>query len=305
MNGSVRDFASHIRNYDSLTSKPAQLVPFLAHLLEEHSNGEAVTGRALLGLFEELRVRRPARISDVLGKSDLFVRARAGGYRLSHKGRQYVLSGLESNIEPKIDEGSRAQPLSFEKAPSSATLPSGPSVESHFSPRNVLVVYGRNKALRRDLFALLRALGLHPFEFEEMAQHTGSASPYTWEVLETAFKNVQACVVLFSPDETVSLRPELREKHDDDEKALQPRPNVLIEAGMALALQPKRTILVKVGNVRQFSDFDGKQYVSLTGSAESRNKLRGRLQMAGCDVKSNGDDWLTIGDFNIKDGRTK
>ena len=149
------------------------------------------------------------------------------------------------------------------------------------------------------MFSFLRALGLNPLEFEEMVHQTGSASPFTLEVIETAFRNAQACIVLMSPDEIVRLRPELRGPGDSKSSEYQPRPNVLIEAGMAVALQPKRTIIVKIGTVRSISDFDGKQYVSFTGAAESRNKLLGKLRLAECEVQSHGDDWLTAGKFEV------
>jgi predicted nucleotide-binding protein len=175
--------------------------------------------------------------------------------------------------------------------------PSEQPKRSNFSTRNVLVVYGRDELLRRDLFVFLRTVGLNPLEFEEIVQQTGTASPYVLDALKLAFTNVQACVVLFSPDETVQLRPHLRSSHDPEGAELQPRPNVLVEAGMAMALQPARTILVRVGKVRSFSDFDGKHYVNLTGTAESRNKLVGKLRVAGCDPRTADDDWLTVGNF--------
>ena len=172
-----------------------------------------------------------------------------------------------------------------------------------YSKRNVFVIYGRDNTLRQALFSFLRAINLNPLEFEEIVHQTGKTSPFTMEVLETAFKNVQACVVLLSPDEFVSLRPCLRDPDDTKQRELQPRPNVLIEAGMAMALQSKRTILVRAGKLRTFSDFDGIQYVNLTGNAESRNNLLGKLKLAGCDVKSLGGDWLTNG--NLKPTEAK
>jgi predicted nucleotide-binding protein len=277
------------------------LVPFLVHYLDQQSPSAVATPKLLAPMFEELRVRPPANLSDVLRKSKMFVRARTGGYRLSHEGRQKVLAAISPESEPAVELKRRdvTEPMLGDRESSRQGR------GAHFSKRNVLVVYGRNQALRRDLFSFLRAINLNPLEFEEMARHTGSTSPFTLEVLETAFENVQACVVLLSPDESVTLRPELRGPGDSTQPEFQPRPNVLIEAGMAMALQPNRTILIRVGNVRSFSDFDGKQYVNLTGSAESRNKLLNKLHLAECDVKSHGDDWLTVGDFQISEGDGK
>jgi predicted nucleotide-binding protein len=159
------------------------------------------------------------------------------------------------------------------------------------------VAVGRDHRLRRDLFSFLRAVGLYPLEFDEMAHLTGSTSASTWQVIQAGFERTQACVVLFSPDEHVRLRQDLMGGDDPEEGEMQPRPNVLVEAGMALALHPKRTIIVKVGDVRDVSDLDGMQYVRLTQSADSRNRLLGKLRLAGCDVKTHGSDWLNMGNF--------
>ncbi len=294
----LQTFAKRIAEFDALARHPSQLVPYLAYYLDEEEAGAVATPKAIGNMFEELRVRPPANLSDVLRKSKMFVRMRAGGYRLSHEGRQKVLAALsEKGASAEVPGGAAIQHGDLHQASAGPHHPAGSG--AHFSKRNILVVYGRDRFLRQDLFSFLRALGLNPLEFEEMAHQTGSTSPFTLEVLETAFRNVQACVVLLSPDEVVSLRPDLLEPGDRNEPESQPRGNVLIEAGMAMALQPQRTILVRVGKVRSFSDFDGKQYVNLTGSPESRNKLRAKLLLAECDVKSHGDDWLTVGNFKV------
>jgi hypothetical protein len=102
----------------------------------------------------------------------------------------------------------------------------------------------------------------------------------------------QAFLVLMTPDEEVTLRPELRKRPCDGNPAFQPRPNVILEAGMALATDEARTILVSIGPLRGTSDLDGRHVIRLNNSAERRNDLVQRLKVAGCHPNTNGTDWL-------------
>jgi predicted nucleotide-binding protein len=260
--------------------------------LERGDEEVVTTPRAIEALFDEARVKKPANISDVMRKSSQFLPVRGKGYRLSHAGRERVISSL-------LKDGAHKVHVEREDLSPIAHMPKvfGEAVDGRGVARNVFVIYGRDELLRLELFALLRALGLNPMEFEEVATLTGDTSPTNWEIVNTGFAHAQACVVLFSPDEAVKLRKSLRSSEDTDLVEFQPRPNVLLEAGMALATHPKQTIIVRIGRVRSISDLDGKQYVNLTGSSESRNKLRSKLTIAGCEVKSHGDDWLKVGNF--------
>lgn len=149
------------------------------------------------------------------------------------------------------------------------------------------------------MFAFLRALGLSPIEWDQAIAHTGKGSPYIGEVLDVAFAEGQAIVVLLTPDDVAYLRPEYAGTLDDPELAPrgQARPNVLFEAGMAMGRNGDRTILVELGDLRPFSDAAGRHAVRMTNSAESRNSLSERLSTAGCSVDKSGRDWLTAGDF--------
>ena len=166
-------------------------------------------------------------------------------------------------------------------------------------PRVVWVVHGRNEKARLELFTFLRALGLHPLEWSQAVQATGSGAPYIGEVLDEAFDAAQAVVVLFTPDEIAYLRGEYASDAEDEQTqpAAQARPNVLFEAGMAFGHHPNRTILVELGRVRPFSDVEGRHAVRLSNDQRSRKELAQRLQTAGCNVDMSGDDWLSAGDL--------
>ena len=156
-------------------------------------------------------------------------------------------------------------------------------------PKKVFVVHGRDGRLRHDFFAFLRALDLDPIEWSEALSLTGAATPYIGQVLDSAFSKAQAVIVLLTPDDEVRLSPDLwKDNEDESEKivALQSRPNVLFEAGMAFGTHPDRTLLVEVGKVKAFSDVAGRHVVRLANSPESRHEIAERLKTAGCGVSS-------------------
>ncbi len=166
--------------------------------------------------------------------------------------------------------------------------------------RTVFVVHGRNEVLRRSMFTFLRSIGLEPIEWSEAVKWTGSGSPHVAEILDAALSRAQAIIVLMTPDDEAKLRDEFQSDNDPlHEKNLTPqaRTNVIFEAGMAFGRDPKRTILVEIGQLRPFSDISGRHTIRLDNSPEKRQNLATRLQTAGCQVNLNGTDWYNAGEF--------
>ena len=184
-------------------------------------------------------------------------------------------------------------------APGSGVMPKSESSGlSTPHPEDVFVVHGRDGALRDSMFAFLRAIGLHPLEWSEAIAATGHPSPYVGEVLDRAFSMAQAIVVLLSPDDEARLKPHFIRPSDpsyESDLTGQARPNVLFEAGMAMARDPRRTILVEIGVLRPFSDIGGRHVVRLDNTTERRQDLAGRLDSAGCRVNLRGTDWHRVG----------
>lgn len=167
--------------------------------------------------------------------------------------------------------------------------------------RKVFVVHGRNNAAREALFTFLRAIGLHPLEWSEIVEATGKASPYIGEVLAKGFSIAQAVVVLMTPDDEARLREPYRgpsEPPHETDLTPQPRPNVLLEAGMALGLFPNRTVIVELGQLRPVSDIGGRHVIRMNDKPERRQDLAQRLETAGCAVNRSGTDWFSAGDFS-------
>ena len=164
----------------------------------------------------------------------------------------------------------------------------------------VFVVHGRNDTARIAIFEFLRSIGLSPIEWHQATAATGKASPYIGEVVDAALEAAQAVVVLWTPDEVVSLRPEYADGKDDPDirPGLQSRPNVIFEAGLAIGRAPERVVLAELGRMRHFSDMLGRHTVRLGNSVASRQELAIRLRTAGCAVDLSGTDWHTTGDFS-------
>ncbi|MFG1614690.1 CATRA conflict system CASPASE/TPR repeat-associated protein [Nonomuraea wenchangensis] len=161
--------------------------------------------------------------------------------------------------------------------------------------RHVFVVHGRDEQVRTAVFDFLRALDLRPLEWEQLVEQTGSSLPFLGEVVARAVTRAQAAVVVMTPEDEVRLHPELLAPDDDPAEetvAMQVRPNVLIELGMALATYPDRTIILMVGDHRPIADLGGRNYVRLTDRPESLRKIALRLRLAGCRLDDQGQDWL-------------
>ncbi len=169
------------------------------------------------------------------------------------------------------------------------------------SARAVFVVHGRNTEVRDAMFEFLRAVDLRPIEWSEAITGTGRPTPSIPEILRAAFARARAVVVLLTPDDKAVLRERYWKEGDPDGERRpsgQARPNVLFEAGMAMAFKPERTILVQFGSLRPFSDIGGLHVVRFRNDSQTRQNIASRLETAGCPVNLAGTDWHTAGDFN-------
>jgi predicted nucleotide-binding protein len=186
-------------------------------------------------------------------------------------------------------------------APSRRASKKPPARRPAAGRRRVFVVHGRDESHRRAMFAFLRSIGLSPIEWSNAVKASGSGSPYVGQVLDAAFNQAVAVVVLLTPDDLAQLRPELLKSHDPEYERTptgQARPNVLFEAGMAFGRHPANTILVQIGPHRPFSDIAGRHVLRMDNSPEQRSELANRLGSAGCEVDLSGQDWLSEGDFS-------
>lgn len=165
-------------------------------------------------------------------------------------------------------------------------------------PTNVFLIHGRDSRAVLDLRALLRAAGLNPIEWEEAAAWTGTSTPFTLDIVRAGFANAQAAIVLFTGDDTAKLREDLvppGDPHGEGAQGQQPRPNVLVEAGMALALYPDQTIILQIGHLRPITDLEGLNTIRFDSSPAKRLALLNRLKTAGCECREAGADYMNTG----------
>jgi predicted nucleotide-binding protein len=237
------------------------------------------TGLSVMHTREALRILYNRHLIDASGRTSI-------------DGKFEILS-VESTPEGKL----MAEELTLKKEKEEKKF----LVHGSRNKRSVFVIHGRDLDIRNSIFEFLRSLDLHPLEWSELIKSTGSGAPYVGEVLDKAFSEAQAIVVLMTPDDEGCLREHLRgtnEPSHEKELTPQPRLNVIFEAGIAMGRRPDRTIIVEVGSVRPFSDIAGRHSVRLDDSAEKRLELAQRLETAGCLVNMKGTSWLKAGKFS-------
>ena len=269
MTDALEAFLASVPGSSALLSKQGDTVALFGFFVSQVL-GLSITPSNVEDCYAAAHLRAPKNISDTMAKSGAFVRDR-NGWSL-HREVVQRLKNTQAATLQKIE--------------------SNPELEN-----TVMVVYGQDEDSKRDLFNLLRSVDIKPIEWNSAIAKTGRSSPYVGEILNAAFSMAQAFLVFMTPDEEAVLRPGLRKKTADGTTEFQPSPNVLLEAGMALATDEKRTILVSVGPIRSISDLEGRHVVRLDNSADRRNDLIARLRIAGCVPKTEGTDWIHTGNF--------
>lgn len=174
-------------------------------------------------------------------------------------------------------------------------------MESVSDPRRlVFLVHGRDRRVKTALVELLTSFDLRILEWEEAAAETGKGTPSTLEVVAAGMKLAHGVVVLFTPDDEARCKEQFLESNDQSfEKKLtgQARQNVIFEAGMALALNQDRTVLVRHGLVRDASDLHGINYVPIDDTEDRRLALGQRLRTARFAVNLDHNRWRRAGQF--------
>lgn len=207
------------------------------------------------------------------------------------EGLEHAAAILQSMIDEIDQYWPSSTPRTKETTPAPSIIP---------DPTKVFVVHGRNTRLRDTVFDFLRSVGLKPIEWNQAIASTQQGSPNIGDILDAAFNEAQAFIVLLTGDDDAKLRDEFIQDNDPDyERNLTPqsRPNALFESGMAMGRYPDRTILVQVGEQRPFSDIAGKHITHMDNTAQKRHELVTKLHNAGCKVDTSGSHWFSAGDF--------
>lgn len=291
MKNELEDFILRIPEFERVSTSNRELVAFFGFFVIEQLGDKSVTPKRIKECYETARIEAPGNISDVIAKSKAFVKTTSG---------LQLQRSVRDQIKAVLARPEKAEPSAI----AVSAIASPP--ESSRRTKNVMVVHGRNRRARDSVFDFLRALKLNPIEWSEATKATGKGSPYVGEILDAAFKMAQAVVVLFTPDERVELERDLcsGDAEFERERGQQARPNVFLEAGMALARDESRTILVEVGENRVASDLLGRYTIRLDDTAQRRNELAQRLRTAGCELDTSGQGWYSTGKFRVRAKRS-
>lgn len=147
--------------------------------------------------------------------------------------------------------------------------------------RSVFIVHGRDIPNRDALVKLLKQMDVKAITWNEAASK--SSSQETLKIVEAGMSLAQAIIVLFTPDDLAKLQDKFLKDPDGTHERKptgQARPNVILEAGMAYAKAPDRTIFARVGHLREISDISGFNWVDLDNGYDSRDRLRRELVKA-------------------------
>jgi len=180
-------------------------------------------------------------------------------------------------------------------------IPDSGIAPSARDPRMVFVAYGRNLKAKDAMFTFLRALVLNPLDWPQLTQLTGEGSPGIERAVNRGLETAQGYVVLLTPDELVEVRPELISDGTVADRGYQPRPNVLVELGQALATNAERTVIVSLGDVRLPSNIAGRHVLKMNNTSATRHELKLKLETVGLKVVESNQGWLspaTGGDFD-------
>jgi predicted nucleotide-binding protein len=190
----------------------------------------------------------------------------------------YVVPGQETRAAVRLTE----------MAPSDVQTIDTPEETTVGTPQSdrVFVVYGRDARPVTVLRQFLHFAGLRMMDWSDAVAATGVPQPHTYDIVKAGMAAAAAVVVVFSPDEEARIHPDFARGGSDPDLAVQrqPRQNVLLEAGMAFASAPEKTIFVKSDHTRDISDIEGFNWVKLDGTWDSRNDLVVRLRSAHAAV---------------------
>jgi len=289
-NKALIEFLGKIRRIQSIM---VQVATGRAEISEKESEYQ----RLYKDLYEDFKRQDLANPNQFTTLDEFYAYCRMR-YRSYEDRRDFIKTLYESVLSLKEETSSKVQHVRNREVQKRHTLE---TFETRVvDRRKVFVVHGRNLRARDALFMFLRSIDLHPMEWPEIVAATGKGSPYIGEILDKAFSQAQAVIVLMTPDDEGRLRKHFRKAEDpkyESELTPQARLNVLFEAGMAIGRFPKRTILVQLGDLHPFSDIGGRHVIRLDDTPEKRRELALRLETAHCAVNLTGTDWLTAGTF--------
>lgn len=152
----------------------------------------------------------------------------------------------------------------------------------------LLLITGAGMSEQLHLF--LKSLGLTAIDWDQDVQLSGNPAGVPWKDARQAMLGGVPTLVVFTPDERVG-------DSEGSDGAMQPRADVLFDAGYALGSDPDGTVFVRIGDCRLPDDDIERRSLALDDGEQSRSKLIARLQQAGLKIDTAKRDWVTAGVF--------
>ena len=177
--------------------------------------------------------------------------------------------GMQSHVDPAAP--TRRVGAMHEPAPGAGST----------APK-AFVVHGRDQAAAKAVRTFLRGVNIDILTWDQ-AKEMCKINPTTWEIVQKGVSTADIIVVVLSGDDQARLRPDLASSSDPTwelKPELQPRQNVLLEAGMALGSAYEKTVLVRTQRLREISDLSGFHWVTMDGTPAARNAFLGQLKKA-------------------------
>lgn len=272
-------------NISTQGNKDERAAAVVKHIFDDYEDSDPL----ILDLLNHLYVEDPAADFRMQGESYRTLDEKVltpRGIRLTEDG--YLLPSGTSASRPASNSASTPSPASptalSSSIPGSGMQP-GPDSSSAADDR-VFLVHGRDMQPVQVLEQFLHFVGLKVISWADAVALTGKPQPNTYDVVQAGIKAAAAVIVVFSPDDEARLHRRLIPPGTPPEPPQgQPRQNVLLEAGMAFATVPEKTIFVRSAPIREISDISGFNWVKLDGEWSSREDLVNRLKTAKARVK--------------------
>lgn len=241
------------------------------------------------GFSNEAWIKARARVWKALdAKSDLVV----------YEDGAWLLLGTKEETNDHTEQvsaalGESSPSRSFTSAPNNES--SAPVVLESSSlppakqdgPPRVFVVQGRDQNAADQVLHFLRGVHLIPLEWEEV-KDACELHATTMDIVRKGLEMAKVIVVVLSGDDLAMLQTTLQKDEDSEQErhpTPQPRQNVLLEAGMALGMAREQTVLVRTNKLREISDLNGINWITMKGTEDARlgftNALKKALRAAG------------------------
>lgn len=176
----------------------------------------------------------------------------------------------------------------------SADAEPGHGTEPRSRPAAMVILCERDPAFKADVFSVVHSLGWTPLDIRLTSQHLAPGGHDTVAARVRALNDqAELYLVLLSGDDAIFeaqgswfARP-----------ALQPRQNVILEAGAAFVRHPERTFFLTVGEPKHPSDLDGLVFLRYNDARGSREDIRDTIRGAGIAVREEDFDphWRSDG----------